>query len=377
MGAIPKDRLDKFNQAITEKGDELARAHVIRIVAGTNSTLWKDYRNIISTSPDTAKDVLNTKIQEVIAKDKARYQTEDIDKIDADTMWKIIDGVWWPSIKEVDVALVDHPNTIDLTSMRGIAQKTVIKSDGMLYNRKLDFAFAPLAEGYFADLLAAYEDIMRYTILDARPYSPQPAFGDQLTGGALSQAGTLEFSKRKAFLQELFTTEQAAKVWWISQFGNNPALGRPILTAANLNSYLGYFNMMIGWNGGDSALARRGIQAAEQKKFSTFPFDSNEFRFDDTPISSDVVSVGCCVSVLQAQYKWLQTQKTNENKEFYQGWFDRFFSNKKSLVNMLVIINERVHANGANEFQFSPKCGVRLKAMATALASKFKLEIGD
>ena len=381
MGAIPKDTIDRFNRIITEKGDELARAHTIRIVAGTNSTLWKEYLNVLRAGPATAKDVLNTRIEEVIAKDKARYQTEDINRIDPGTMWKIVDGVWWPSIKEVDVALVDHPTAKELTSMRGIAMKTIMKigsyGQGRLYARKLDFAFAPLEQGYFSDLTQAYIKIMMWTKSYTR-YEPKTAFesNSPISYGP-SDAGDLDQSKTKSFLQQLFTTEQAAKVWWISQYGNNPALGRPILTGANLNSYLGYFNMMIGWNGGDTALAKRGIQAAEKSKFSSFPFDSNKFEFNDTPTSHEVVSIGCCVAAIQAQYKWLQAQKTNANKDFYQGWFDRFFKNPKSLVNMLIIINERVHNNGANEFQYSPKCAARMKAMAAALATQFKLEIGD
>jgi len=381
MGAIPKKYIDKFNRIITEKGDELARAHTIRIVAGTNSTLWKEYLNVLRAGPSTAKDVLNTRIQEVVAKDKARYQTEDINRIDPDTMWKIVDGVWWPSIKEVDVALVDHPTAKELTSMRGIAMKTVMKmrsgGRGRPYARKLDFAFAPLEQGYFSDLTQAYIEVMMWTKSYTR-YEPKLGFenNSSISFGP-SDAGDLDQSKTKAFLQELFTTEQAAKVWWISQYGNNPALGRPILTGANLNSYLGYFNMMIGWNGGDTALAKRGILAEEKKSFPLFPFDSNKFTFNDTSSSHDVKSIGCCVAAIQAQYKWLQTQKTNENKDFYQGWFDRFFKNPKSLVNMLIIINERVHNNGANEFQYSPKCAARLKAMAAALAAQFKLEIGD
>jgi|TARA_R100000081_G_scaffold92202_2_gene73279 hypothetical protein len=381
MGAIPESTIQRFNQVVTEKGDELARAHTIRIVAGTDSTLWANYLKVLNAGPSTAKDVLNTRIDEVIAKDFEAYITKDVNRIHPSVMWKIVDGVWWPSIKEVDVALVDHPTAKELTSMRGIAMKTVMKmmsgGRGKPYSRKLDFAFAPLEYGYFRDLTDAYVDVMKWTKSYTR-YEPKLGFenNSSISFGP-SDAGDIDQSKTKSFLQQLFTTEQAAKVWWISQYGNNPALGRPILTGANLNSYLGYFNMMIGWNGGDTALAKRGIQAAEKSKFSTFPFDSNKFVFNDTATSADVVSIGCCVAAIQAQYKWLQAQKTNANKDFYQGWFDRFFKNPKSLVNMLIIINERVHNNGANEFQYSPKCAARMKAMAAALATQFKLEIGD
>ena len=118
-------------------------------------------------------------------------------------------------------------------------------------------------------------------------------------------------------------------------------------------------------------------QGFDRFEYIDCQFIKNKFEFNDTPTSHEVVSIGCCVAAIQAQYKWLQAQKTNANKDFYQGWFDRFFKNPKSLVNMLIIINERVHNNGANEFKYSPKCAARMKAMAAALATQFKLEIGD
>ena len=61
--------------------------------------------------------------------------------------------------------------------------------------------------------------------------------------------------------------------------------------------------MMIGWLGGDGALSARGITAAEQKSFRTFPFDSNVFKFDDTKESHEALSLGCSVAAIQAQYE--------------------------------------------------------------------------
>ncbi len=44
---------------------------------------------------------------------------------------------------------------------------------------------------------------------------------------------------------------------------------------------------------------------------------------------------------------------------------------------MLIIINERVHLNAQGEFKYSPKWDARWKAMGGALASSFKLNIGE
>tara|TARA_R110001592_G_scaffold353551_1_gene652497 strand:- start:5444 stop:6565 length:1122 start_codon:yes stop_codon:yes gene_type:complete len=373
MGIVNKDLILEFEKEILDKGDELARAWVFRICAGDKSNFWIKYRDDIVGKNAAAKDVINSQVKLLVESEKKRYQDENIEGVDPGTMWDIVNGVWWPSIQDVDVALIDHPNDPKLASMRGVALKTVFANDGKIKIKKTDRTFSPI-KGYFTPLYNAYKKVM-IQILNEPSYSPFAVFTGSFGGGN----GYTRFraDEQKEILSKLFTTEQAAKVWWISQFGNNPSLGRPLLTGSRLNSYLGYFNMMIGWMGGDNALNTRGITAAEQKSFKTFPFDSNVFEFNDTKTSHEALSLGCSVAAIQAQYKWLQSQKTGANADFYKGWFDRFFTNPKSLVNMLIIINERVHINGQGEFKYSPKFDARWKAMGGALASSFKLNIGE
>lgn len=374
MGVVNKSSMLEFEKEILDKGDELARAWVFRIIAGENSNFWTTYRDDIVGDDAAPKDVINSQVKLLVESEKQRYQDENIDRIDPGTMWEIMNGVWWPSIQDVDVALIDHPNDPKLSSMRGIALKTVFNSNGNIKLKKTNLSFAP-QKGYFKPLYRAYNNVIQ-DLIGNKSFFATTAFTSEELGFNEYYDG-FRPDEQKEILSKLFTTEQAAKVWWISQFGNNPNLGRPIRTAANLNSYLGYFNMMIGWLGGDNALNARGISAAEQQTFKTFPFDSNVFEFNNTKQSHDVLSLRCCTDAIQAQYKWLQAQKTSPNKDFYQGWFDRFFTNPKSLVNMLIIINERVHLNAQSEFKYSPKCGDRLRAMGGALATTFKLNIGD
>lgn len=382
MGVVNKDIMLEFEKEMLDKGDELARAWVFRIVAGNKSIFWAKYRDDIVGDSAASKDVINEQVKLLVESEKKRYQDDNIDRIDPGTMWEIVNGVWWPSIQDVDVALIDHPNDPELSSMRGIALKTLFNSSGNIKMEKTDHSFAP-QKGYFSPLVNAYNRVMSDLIGSTGLYSGITAFDNNrdeiggIFGFREGQHEDFRPDEQKEILSKLFATEQAAKVWWISQFGHNGNLGRPLLTAANLNSYLGYFNMMIGWLGGDLALNVRGISEAERQTFRTFPFDSNKFEFNNTKRSHDVLSLRCCTDAIQAQYKWLQEQKTGQNKDFYQGWFDRFFTNPKSLVNMLIIINERVHLNAQSEFTYSQKCGDRLRAMGGALATTFKLNIGD
>ena len=176
----------------------------------------------------------------------------------------------------------------------------------------------------------------------------------------------------------MFGSEIAAKCWWINIYGRQQSLGNPIKLIASLNAYLGYFTMMIGWLQGTGALVSRGITTEIQSELTAFPnIDSGPLEFNTTNTSLDVKSVTATVKAIQQNYKWLQAQKThNTNKDYYQGWFDRFFNIPKSIVNMLIIINERVHLNINKEFTYSPKASVRLLRMGSAY-TKFELTIGD
>jgi hypothetical protein len=345
-----KTKVRLFVTELEKVGEDLIRYRVFKSIDSKfGSTYWNTLREAASTPEE---------IQLLIKKERDRYVSENIDMIDPETVYNILNGIMWPSISSVDVAMVDHPSDPNLTSMRGVTMRVVYNEDNRInvgiWNTAFDLT-APSDHAVFGSYQKTYDDMV----------------------SALSS--TLSESSKKELLGLVFKSEIAAKCWWINVYGRQPSLGNPIKLIASLNAYLGYFTMMIGWLQGTGALVNRGITNAIKSELTTFPnIDSGPLSFDTTSNSLDVKSVSATIKAIQQNYKWLQAQKThNTNKEYYEGWFDRFFNIPKSIVNMLIIINERVHLNINKEFTYSPKASVRLTTMGGAYATKFELTIGD
>ena len=347
---IQKTKVRLFVTELERVGEDLIRYTVFRSIDSKfGSAYWNTLKNA-ATTPEV--------IQLLIKEERDRYVNSNIDMIDPETVYNIINGVMWPSISSVDVAMVDHPSDPNLTSMRGVTMRVVYNEDSRINVGIWNTAFnlkAPSDHAVFGSYQKAYDDMI------------------------LAISSTLSESSKKELLSLIFKSEIAAKCWWINVYGRQISLGNPIKLIASLNAYLGYFTMMIGWLQGTGALVNRGITNVIKSELTTFPnIDSGPLNFDTTSNSLDVKSVSATIKAIQQNYKWLQAQKThNTNKEYYEGWFDRFFNIPKSIVNMLIIINERVHLNINKEFTYSPKASVRLTTMGGAYATKFELTIGD
>jgi len=357
--ALTSNQKIKINNFITELekvGGELVRYKVFKVV---DDQFGSKYWNTLNTPGSTAEIS-----QKLIQEERDRYISQNIDMIDPGTVHDIINGVMWPSISENDTAMVDHPTDSKLTSMRGVTMRVAFTDDRLnepLWKLAFD-SKAGESHATFGAYQKAYNEMIE-------------ALRDRVLGVSTDLAE----AEQKEVLSLTFSSEVAAKCWWIGIYGNQDQLGKPIATIANLNAYLGYFAMMIGWLQGTGALASRGITGVINKELTTFPnVNPGPIAFNTTSNSPDVRSVIATVKAIEQNYKWLQAQKTNNNnKQYYQGWFDRFFNVKKSIVNMLVIINERVHLNINKEFTYSPKASIRLTTMGAAYATKFELQIGD
>ena len=375
-GAL-KNAIAKFNTELEVVGEDLCR---IKLLAGlqagwpANVKPWSTtYYNAVKRggggTPEKGKAYLDSI--------KEQYIKDNTNAIDPGTVYEILNGVMWPSIAEQDTALVDHPSDPLLTTMRGVpASAFVVLQESFLNQNTFDLKRLSVT-------FLGSERLGNSTIANTSPEYKAACttlwreLEDALV--AVINPNGLSDLDVKFLVSEFFKTEVAAKLYWITWFGNNPRLGWPVRTIANLNAYLGYFNWTVGWLGGDNSLDERGIQAEYRANgFSSFPFDSNKFVFDNTSTSHDVKSVGATVKAINANYKWLQAQKTsNDNKDYYQQWFNRFLSVPKSLVNMLVILNERVHLNAGKEFTYSAATTQRLAAMGAAYQGKFEIELGD
>lgn len=290
--------------------------------------------------------------------DNTSYIDKDVDKMDPGTLLKVFNGVMWPSITEADPGLQDHPNSVELTSMRGVTLKSVFSNNK--FNKDIFLRTFP-EQGLPTDFNKLQKTVS--------------ALVKQLN------VDSLDTQTGKEALSLLFKQEVAAKLWLITQYGLNITLGTPLHIMANLNAYLGYFIMLSGWLSGTNALnliQGKDLSLLNSMKtyFNKFPA-TEDYTFTDDSKSPDVQSVTASVKLIQTTYEWLQKQKTNENKDYYKGWFDRFFTNNKSTVNMLVIINERVNVNSSNEFKYSNKLAQRLKSMGAAYQEKFNITIGE
>ena len=329
-----------FNEQLSVVGERLLKHHVYGI------------------DPSFRDEYNKTTIEPV-----GNYIDKDIDVMDPKTLLNIINGVIWPAINEKDSSLVDHPIDPRLTSMRGITVSDLF--DGANLDRMNIKALTKV----FTDESDVTKDfkLMRLAInnLDKAFKSAQA-------------------SSAKEALHLMFTQEIAAKLWFVKMCGLNPTFGLPLNIMAKLNVYLGYFLMLSCWLQGNLALTlvkgkddSTTLYNVMRNSFSTFPTLPSEFTFTDSPNSPDVASVTASIQLIQTFYEWLQKQKENTNKEYYQGWFDRFFSDKRSTINMLIIINEKVNVNAAGEFKYSPKLAKRLATMGGAYVQKFNIKIGD
>jgi len=290
--------------------------------------------------------------------DNTNYIDKDVNKMDPGTLLKVFDGVMWPSISEADPGIQDHPNSEELTSMRGVVLKSVFSNNK--FNKDIFLRTFP-EQGLPTDFKKLQETVSTL----------------------VKQFNTVSVDTQtgKEALSLLFKEEVAAKLWLITQYGLNITLGTPLYIIANLNAYLGYFLMLSGWLSGTNALnliQGKDLSLLNLMKtyFNKFP-STEDYTFTDDPQSPDVQSVIASVKLIQTNYEWLQKQKTNENEDYYKGWFDRFFTNDKSIVNMLVILNERVNLNSGKEFKYSNKLAQRLASMGAAYKEKFNITIGE
>jgi len=343
-----KAKVELFKTELEKVGESLIRYKVFKEI---DSSFGSTYWNTLKKSSTTPED-----IQGIIKEDRDSYVSKDVDMIDPETVYNILSGIMWPSISSVDVAMVDHPDNAQLSAMRGVTMRVVYK-DNKIDTSNWNSAFdtgqkSPLDHAVFGSYQQAYDNMISVI------------------------KSTLNPADQKELLSLVFNSEVAAKCWWINIYGRQPALGSPIKLIASLNAYLGYFTMIIGWLQGTGALASRNITTAISSELKTLPIiNLGPLSFDNTQNSLDVKSVSATVKAIQKNYEWLQKQKNNENKKYYEGWFDRFFNIPKSIVNMLIIINERVHLNINKEFTYSPKASARLTAMGSAYATKFELTL--
>tara|TARA_S200002703_G_scaffold24888_1_gene21573 strand:- start:2028 stop:3191 length:1164 start_codon:yes stop_codon:yes gene_type:complete len=379
-----KEKLNTWSSIIESVGNEVSRyAFFVHNNNETDQSLANDYLNIAT---DTAE------VEELYKDVRSRYAEDNNSFMDPITAFDIINGIFWPTIGGSDAAMIDHPSDEKLNSMRGIPFQWIFFDD-FINDRELRDKLIPgepMTTSYRigGEGNMTPDELSREIAVENNPIKRgYIALREVLASIREAQIRT-NWSKAdsKEALSLLFKSEQAAKLYWI-HFGRKGVLGHPINTLRLYNPYLAYFNWTVGWNSGDRGIARHEIDQAVSSTLTEefYNGEDNAERcmrlgsafLTDSPESALAKAVNATNAAVTAQYKWLQAQKTNDkNKVYYEQWFQRFFKNPKSLVNMIIIINEIINIDSKKQFTHTLKCREKLTKLGVAYQSALKLNIG-
>ena len=231
-------------------------------------------------------------------------------------LFKIIDGIMWPSISKIDGngAFSNSPDGVPSgNTMRGVMQKYLFNSTGK--------DMIGLPKRLKACGIKAIEDTANKLIATYK--------------GRTSTSDT----DRTEILSTMFSTEIMAKtVFIISYCCSNRMGGSDAMYVCKLMAYdpfLGYVGALNNWMAGDTVLEDRGMQANYRK------------AYDDRTKNNILQTSG--TTYFDDHQKWLggQTEATN-----YTQLSNQFSSDPQSIINMFVILNERGLLDIGNEFGF-------------------------
>lgn len=355
-----KEELTKWTQTINKYGDQVGR---YAIYYHLDKELATQYAIAVSLG-DKSLEAVNA----LHEKERAIYNKGEKKGIDPVTVADIVLGLLWPSISAVDTAFVDDPDNARYSTMRGIPAAWCLDDDGLMKGKLQSWLIPGDTNGFFGPT--------DNPIKESR--AALKAAYDQYNNNDLS------FSEpdQKDAIKRLFESEKAAMLWWIDYGARNDDITKPLKCIQRCNPYLGYFTMMIRFQGGSGAMNDRGISTAITNKLKDIGEKNDIYTMGKgTGDEATKLVANHCNAMLagvQAQYKWLQEQKVSTNNaKYYDGWFAKFFKNPKSLVNMLIIINEEVCLNINNKYTHAPETTAGLRNLGEGLKATLKLNIGD
>ena len=366
------EKLNEWASVIDSVGDDVAR-YAVYVACRTPDLdvgLAEKYLDIMTNSAE---------VDELHAKVRKRYVDKTSSIIDPVTTFDILNGVMWPAISSDDAAMVDHPDNPNINSMRQIPYTWVFNDSGGL-QVGIDGTARKLIPNYDGE-----GNINNALLSDLRDLNPVKRAYKALLAAlqALEARNVKSKADNKQALSLLFKSEQAAKLYWL-YFGRHSQLAYPINVLRSYNTYLGFFLWTVGWNGGTNAVETHNIKVEIEKFLPGFWIFSSTGTLGAALLDTDTIvatkaiaqAVNATNAGLIAQYTWLQKQKTNDNKDYYDDWFKRFFNKPKSLVNMVVIINEIINIDSKKQFTHTLTTKERLAKLAVGYQSAFKITIG-
>jgi len=326
--------------------------------------------------------------------------------IDALTRFDIFETIMWPKISAYAPGWADHPSDVEPpqgSSMKGVVYSTVFKG-----NPSTDFStdFHKLF-GEKVDLTLPQTGWLNQTTPLATDFKKLKELSLELGRNfSYDLSGYENINNKKALLNDLFSNENAVKLWFVETVLLNQSFANPF-SAMGIDPYFGYLLMFMGWKGGTKIFADiRGkivYQNSEQikslKHIVNGAINGQWLSGVDTdnPTSGTPTNVNWAVEVapsdgkensvrayipnyatkfLECYAAWLQGIKT-EKPEYYKDWYDKLITDRFSLINMLVLVNELVNIPGtANRFVYNPVAGQYLAALSEKYKT-FEITIGD
>lgn len=318
--------------------------------------------------------------------------------IDALTRADIFETVMWPKISAYSPGWSDHPE--DKAPPLGSSMKGVVYSTVYEGNPSTDFSaeFHKLF-GKKVNLTLPEAGWLDQTTPLATDFKKLKELSIEL-GENFSHdlSGYENINNKKALLNDLFSNENAVKLWFIETVLLNHSFANPF-SAMGIDPYFGYLLMFMGWKGGTKVfteikgkISYQGSEEIKSLKQIVNGAINGQWLSNDQPTNVNwavevAPSDGKEQSVrayipnystkfLECYAAWLQGIKA-EKPEYYKDWYDKLITDRFSLINMLVLINELVNIPGTtNRFTYNPTAGQYLAALSEKYKT-FEITIGD
>jgi hypothetical protein len=330
------------------------------------------------------------------AKTKALTQYTS-NAIDPFTRVDIFETVMWPKITAYSPGWADHPDDKYPplgSSMKGVLYKHLFNIEGsgpQSFSNDFQRVFGNLVDG----ITLPGNSFLDQTNQMSTDLKKLKQLCIELGGNFSHDLNGSNVNNRKALLNDLFSNENAVKLWFIETVLLNGNFASPY-SCMGIDPYFSYLLAFTGWKGGSNAFVNikgkvslggeqsvKSLQDVVSKAAYGQWDGSSDINWYTAVKSTDGEATSARAYIpnyatrfLECYAGWLQSIKS-EKPEYYNDWYSKLVTDRFSLINMLVIINELVNVPGtANRFIYTPKVG----EFQTALSEKYKtfeIEIGD
>ena len=326
----------------------------------------------------------------------ANYKFDAIDPL---TRFDIFETVMWPKISSYSPGWADHPEDKfppAMSTMKGVVFKEIYKLGGS-GAEYFTYSFQKLFGKHIQDSFPAngFLDQTSQLAMDFKNLKKlSEELGENFDYDLKGTDGD-KVNNRKVLVNTLFSNDNAVKLWFIEYVLLSGAYASPF-SCMGIDPYFGYLLAFVGWKGGadafttikgkvtlDNTQSERTLQTVVDKAaYGQWDGSSSVNWYtvvkgtDGQANSVRAYIPNYATRFLECYAGYLQSVKSTK-PEYYKDWYSKLVTDRFSLINMLVIINELVNVPGtANRFVYSPKVG-EFQAALSEKYKTFEIEIGD